>query len=47
MAIYLRFCAGEDPETSLGYSFAEMAKGRRSLDTHSDQHLWLCCAGWI
>jgi hypothetical protein len=32
MAIYLRFCRAADRESSLGYSFAEMPKGRRSLD---------------
>jgi hypothetical protein len=47
MPVYLRFCETPDRETSLGYSFAETAKGRRFRDTPSDQHLCVRCAGWI
>jgi hypothetical protein len=47
MATYLGLCEDGDRESSLGYSFAESAKERRLRDTPPDQHLWLCCAGWI
>jgi hypothetical protein len=47
MPIYLGFCGLRDRETSLGYPFAEMPKGRHLSDTPSDQRLCLCCAGWI
>lgn len=47
MPIYQGFCIAPDGEISLGYSFAETPKGRRSRDTPCDQRFWLSCAGWI
>jgi hypothetical protein len=47
MPIYLGFCSAADREASLGYSFAEVPKGRRLGDTLSDHRLWTRCAGWI